>query len=496
MRIGIDLGTTYSVAAHRKDGTPEVIPNREGARLTPSVVLVQEDGKVVVGDAAKEQAMILPQGVVTAVKNYMGRQKEFHLSDGKTYTPEVISSFILRRLVQDAERFSGEKVEGAVVTIPAYFTDAQRKATEDAASLAGLKLLSTINEPTAAAIYYASRLREERPMNIMVYDLGGGTFDVTVIRTQGMDVKVLSTHGLSGVGGKIFDQAIVDYVCEQFAEKYDIDLEDEEYLDEYQDLVLKAENCKIQLSSKESAVIPLRVGKAKESIPITRTFLEESIRKLYLRTEGSIKKAVRDAGLDFSQLDKVVLVGGSSKIPLIQQEIEKLIGVKPSMDMNPDEAVALGAAIYADLQGKSETKAKVSDVCSHGIGIVVISKDLEEVNHILIRRNSSIPCSVEESLYTTMDNQASIRLTLTEGDYTDVRDVTELAVQSVELPTGLPKGTEVTVVLALDANQLLHFHVRILAASIDKEYTISRAQNMDLERLEELRGVTLAKDIL
>lgn len=440
--------------------------------------------------------MILPQGVVTAVKNYMGRQKEFHLSDGKTYTPEVISSFILRRLVQDAERFSGEKVEGAVVTIPAYFTDAQRKATEDAASLAGLKLLATINEPTAAAIYYASRLRESKPMNIMVYDLGGGTFDVTVIRAQDMDVKVLSTHGLSGVGGKFFDQAIVDYVCQQFAEKYDIDLEDEEYLDEYQELVLKAENCKIQLSSKESALIPLRVGKAKESVTVTRSFLEESVRKLYLRTEASIKKALRDAGLDFSQLDKVVLVGGSSKIPLIRKEIEALTGITPSLDMNPDEAVALGAAIYADLLSRPGQEARVSDVCSHGIGIVVISKDREEVNHILIRRNSSIPCSVDESLYTTIADQSSIRLTLTEGDYTEVRDVTELAVQTIELPAGLARGTEVTVVLSLDANQLLHFHVRIPAAGIDKEYTISRAQNMSLQRLEELQGVALSRDIM
>lgn len=496
MKIGIDLGTTYSAAARMQGETPEILLNREGDRLTPSVVLVQEDGKVVVGNTAKEQAIIQPGGVVAAVKNYMGRQKEFHLADGKTYTPELISSFILRRLVQDAQSFSGEEVEGAVVTIPAYFTDAQRKATEDAATLAGLNLLATINEPTAAAIYYASRLREDAPMNIMVYDLGGGTFDVTVIRTQGMDIKVLSTHGLSGVGGKFFDQAIVDFVCKEFFEKHQIDLEDEEYIDEYQELVLKAESCKLQLSNKESAVIPLRVGKAKESITVERSFLEEVVRKLYLRTEASIKKAVRDAGLTFEQVDKVVLVGGSSKIPLIRQELEKLTGKKPSMDMNPDEAVALGAAIFADTLGQTQPVAKVTDVCSHGIGIVVISKELKEVNHVLIARNSQIPCAVEEMLYTMTDGQDSIRLTLTEGDFSDVSDVTELAVQTIELPKGLPKGTQVAARLALDANQLLHFHVGIPAAKIDKEYTISRSQNMDQEELAALKGVALSKDIL
>lgn len=496
MRIGIDLGTTYSVAARMKGGAPEIILNREGARLTPSVVMVQEDGKVLVGDTAKEQAMLFPKRVVVAVKNYMGRKKEFHLADGKTYTPEMISSFILRRIIQDAERFSGEQVEGAVVTIPAYFTDAQRKATEDAASMAGVKLLATINEPTAAAIYYASRLKQEAPQNIMVYDLGGGTFDVTIIRTQGMDIKVLSTHGLSGVGGKLFDQTIVDYVCSHFNETHKIDLEDEEYAEEYQELVLKAENCKLQLSNVESTVIPLRVGKIRESVTVTRAFLEEAVRKLYARTEASIKKAVKDAGLTIPQLDKVVLVGGSSKIPFIQREIEQLTGKKPSMDMSPDEAVALGAAIYADMQGENRTEAKVSDVCSHGIGIYVVGKNLQVANHVLIHRNTQLPCSVEESLYTTMADQASVKLTLSEGDFTEIQDVTELAVQTIDLPDGLPKGTEVIVVLSLDTNQILHFHVRIPAAGIDKEYTISRTQNMDLERLEELRGVALSRDVV
>lgn len=494
MYIGIDLGTTFSAVACMRDERPEIIPNREGARLTPSVVLIQEDGRVVVGDAAKDQAVIFPQGVVSAVKNYMGKKMEFALADGGRYTPEVISSFILRRLIQDAEYFIGGNINGAVITIPAYFTDAQRKATVDAAQIAGIHLLATINEPTAAAICYAHRLREKEPMNIMIYDLGGGTFDVTIIRAEGMNIQVLSTHGLSGVGGKFFDQAIADQVCEHFAEKFDIDLESDEYLDEYQELLLKAETCKIQLSNKTSAVIPLRVGKVKESVTITREFLENAVRKLYLRTESSIKKAMRDANLTFDQLDRVVLVGGSSKIPFIQHELQALTGLTPCADMNPDEAVALGAAIYADICTQESGEETVSDVCSHSIGIVVVHA-LQQVNHILIRRNSHLPCSVEESLYTTIDNQSSIRLTLTEGEFAELCDVTELATQTIELPGGLPLGTEIAIVLMLDENQILHFHVKIPSIGLYKEYTISRTQNLDEERLRELQGLSLSRNI-
>ena len=499
MKIGINLGTTFSVVARIQGDKPEVLSNREGARLTPSVVLVQEDGKVIVGEPAKEQAVILPNGVVSAVKNYMGRKHVFHLADGKDYTPEMISSLILRRLVQDAERTSGEKVDGAVVTIPAYFTDAQRKATEDAAQLAGLNLLSTINEPTAAAMYYASQAKSGDPKNIMVYDLGGGTFDVTIVRTQGTDVRALSTHGLQRVGGKFFDQFIVDHVCRHFSENHGIELEDEEYVDEYQELMLKAETCKIQLSSKESAVIPLRVGKVKDSVTVTRELLEQEVMKLYMRTEASMRKALQDAGLTIQQLDQVVLVGGSSKIPLIQRQLAQFTALTPSMEVNPDEAVALGAAIFASTlegSGREEKLASISDVCSHGIGIVTLTRELEQINHVLIPRNTRIPCSEEETFYTTMENQASIRLTLTEGDFAELCDVTELATQTIDLPSGLPKGTEVIVVLKLDAGQLLHLYVKIPTAHIDKEFTIARHQNMDLDKLRELQGIMLEKEIL
>lgn len=489
MKVGIDLGTTFSVVARMWQGEPEVIINREGDRLTPSVVLIQGDGSVIVGSAAKEQAVIQSDSVVTAVKNYMGTKKEFCLADGKQYLPEVISSFILRRLIQDAERFANERVEGAVITIPAYFTDAQRKATMDAAQLAKVPLLAVINEPTAAAIYYASRLHETRPLNLMIYDFGGGTFDVTLISAKGMDIQVLSTGGLSRTGGKDLDMAIVDHVCGIFLEKHDIDLEDEEYRDEYQDLMLKAEVCKTQLSGKESASIPLRVGRAKENIVVSREFLETKVRKLYLRTEEVVKRAMRDANLTFSQLDKVVLVGGSSKIPLIQSSLQALTGIAPSVDVNPAEAVALGSAIYA------EQRCAVKDVCSHSIGIAAFSNG-QQVNHILISRNSRLPCQMDESFYTMSEGQASIVMTLTEGESPNLSDVTILSEQTVFLPAGLPEGTEVTVALSLDTNQILHLQLHVAKAGFSKEYTIRRTQNLGAEELKKLQGLALTKNIL
>lgn len=489
MIVGIDLGTTFSAVARMKLGQPEIMINREGDRLTPSVVLIQEDGNVIVGSVAKEQAVIQSNSVVSAVKNYMGTREEFLLADGKRYLPEVISSFILRRLVQDAEHFAGERVEGAVITIPAYFTDAQRKATIDAAQLAKVPLLAVINEPTAAAIYYARCIGGTQPMNLMVYDLGGGTFDVTILSVKGTDIQVLSTGGLSRTGGKDLDISIVEYVCKVFQEKHNIDLEDEEYKDEYQDLMLKAENCKIQLSSKESASIPLRVGKVKENVIVTREFLEHRVRKLYQRTEAIAKRALRDAGMtSFQQLNKVVLVGGSSMIPLIQRSLHSLTGIVPSADVNPSEAVVLGAAIYA------ERRCTVNDVCSHSIGVAAFSKG-GQINHILIPRSSRLPCQIEESFFTMRKNQSSIILTLTEGESADLSDVTTISEQTIRLPNGLPEGTEVNITLSLDTNQILHLQLRVASAGVCEEYDINRTQNMDEETLKRWQGLALSKDI-
>jgi len=490
MRLGIDLGTTFSAGAYvNAAGEPEIIINKEGGRLMPSVVFFEGDNRVIVGETAKENSILYPDRVISTVKNYMGKKIEFPISNGKSYTPEEISAFILRKLVNDASEYIGQEIEGVVITIPAYFTDAQRKATEDAAKIAGLHLLAMINEPTAAAIYYAHKLHLSGKGNVMVYDLGGGTFDVTVLHMDQGDIVVKSTHGLANVGGKFFDQDIVDYVCDYFMEKYGIDLEGEEYLEEYQELFLKAENCKIQLSSKNCASIVLKVGRIKENITITREFFEEKVKKFYSRSEISVKKAMRDAGLTFDDLDKIILVGSSSKIPYIAQQLQILTGKQPSKEVNPDEAVALGAALYANMLGGGQ--ASIIDVCSHSIGIVVIDnlQNKQKVNHILISHNSPLPCEIEQTFYTMVNNQKAIELSVTEGEFKELSDVTILFTSVIDLPEGLPARTEVKIKLALDKNQLLHVYLEIPAVHLSKEYTIKRDANMDDEELNRLMGL-------
>lgn len=271
MVVGIDLGTTYSVCAHvDENGVPRILDNKEGSKTTPSVVFFDGDTSIVVGEVAKDNSVINGQNVVSAVKNYMGKKNILKKKNDVEYTPEVVSSFILKKIVQDAESSLGEKVTGAVVTVPAYFTDAQRMATKHAAKLAELNLVGMINEPTAAALCYIKK-QNVKNSNIMIYDLGGGTFDVTILHVGDEDdVEVLSTGGLSNAGGRFFDQYIVDYVVSYMDDKYDIDLEDDEYCDELQELYIKAENAKIQLTNRSSTTIVLKVDRIKEQIEISK----------------------------------------------------------------------------------------------------------------------------------------------------------------------------------------------------------------------------------
>lgn len=494
MILGIDLGTTYSVCAYLdENGEPQTIVNTEGSRITPSVVFFESDTSVVVGQSAKDNSITFPEDVISAVKNDMGTKKKYTSSYGDEYTPEVISSFILKKIVSDANKYLNceKPIKDVIITIPAYFTDAQRVATEDAAKIAGLNLIRTINEPTAAALYYATKSKLDHA-NILIYDLGGGTFDVTIVRIDGNDINVKSTSGLPKVGGRFFDEEIVDYIRDYIDDKYDIDIEDEEYLDIYQELFAKVEKAKIQLSSQTKASVAVRGGNFRESISITREFFENIVAKLYRRTEFNVNKALKDAGLTASDLDKVILVGGSSRIPYIESRLEEMLGIKPSHEVNPDEVVAMGAAIYGKqlMQQNDNDDKIIHDVCSHSIGVLTIDpKTTMKVNSIMIKRNASLPTEALVPFRTAVDNQREIDISITEGEFKEVSDVTIIANEKIKLPEKLAEGTKGNFRLQLDCSQLVHAFLDIPEINYEKEFTFTRSSNLSQQEVDLLTGI-------
>lgn len=496
MILGIDLGTTYSVSAYiDEDGNPKVITNMEGTQTTPSVVYFESESSVVVGQTAKDNSIINPDDVVTAVKNYMGEKKVFTSTYGQTYTPEVISSLILKKLVADAQKRLDldEPIRDVVVTKPAYFTDAQITATEDAVRIAGLNLLALINEPTAAALYYAVSTKLNHA-NILVYDLGGGTFDVTIIRIDDENVKVLSTGGMSKVGGRFFDEALVDQVVSYIEEKHGICLEDDEFTDVYQELFGRVENAKWQLGNKESATVTVRVGSIRENVVITRAQFEKIVEKLYRRTEHVVTKAMKAAALGVDDLDKVLLVGGSSKIPYIETQLQKLLGKALSHEVHPDLVVAQGAALYgkqlsAEKNQSSSESRVIHDVCSHSIGVVTMDKKTyQEVNSILIPRNSPLPAEITQSFRTAGQNR-QLKLTITEGEFPELTDVAILGTTYMNLPKQVEPGTPVQIRIALDHSQLVHVFVEVPSLEFEDEFTIERNANLSEEEVAKMTGI-------
>ncbi len=481
MVIGIDLGTTFSAAAYLdSDGTPRLIDNNRGEKLTPSVMLEDEDGSIVIGEDAKENTVLMGDSVISTVKNDMGTDRTFCLPSGNTYQPEQVSAFILKKLVQDAQRFLGQEIHQAVVTVPAYFSDAQRQATKDAGRIAGLDILALPNEPTAAALYYAwlGKLDKGR---MLVYDLGGGTFDVSIVEVDGRRAEVIATGGIRKMGGHFFDQLILNYVADYLLNQYDLDIYDDAYVDELQELSLKAENCKIQLSSRSSAAVVVKIGKVRDKIEITRTQFETMIAGFYSRTESTVRMVLDDAGMTWKDIDRLLLVGGSSKIPYIADRLRAFSGLEPSHEANPDEAVALGAALYT-----SDAFEKVQDVCSHSLGIVSRSgASSGKYNSIIIPRNTPLPVRMNKDYYTGADNMKQIFLEVTEGEDEDLEYVSILAGVEILLPPGIPRNTRVTVEMLLNENQLLHVYARIHAEpEIYREIAIERKSNLKEEEIE------------
>ncbi len=497
MIIGIDLGTTFSVAAYiDSSGNPHVVNSREGGNTTPSVVLF-EDGEVIIGKQAKDNAELSPENVVQFVKRFMGNKEySFLAENGKEYSAEEISSMILRRIKEDSETCIGEPITEAVITVPAYFTDAQRKSTIDAGKIAGLNVLSLLNEPTAAALAYGfSNLGKQQ--RIMVYDIGGGTFDVSIIEIRpDKTIEVLASHGNRNLGGMDFDNKLISYARKCFEDKTGIDLEDDD--EAMQILRARCEQAKVALSGSDKAIVTISSHGKKEKIEITRELFEEFITPLIEETEVDIDIALEDSRLTPADIDKVLLVGGSSRIPLIREFVKKKLNIVPSAELNPDEVVAIGAAFFATTlktvpsengeqkgSAPAEKQKIVKDVNSHGLGVIALTENQEEKNFVIVKRNQPIPTIGYQEFCTVVDNQESVYLRITEGDDNDVEYVTVIGEALINLPSH-PAGSPITIELSYDENGIITGRVfDQTTMQYVGDVVINRSANMTSEEVEE-----------
>ncbi len=481
--IGIDLGTTNSCVAVFEGGEPSVIPNPEGARTTPSVVAFSKTGERLVGQIAKRQAITNPDRTISSIKRDMGTDRKVAI-DGKNYTPQEISAMILQKLKSDAESFLGTTVSQAVITVPAYFTDAQRQATKDAGKIAGLEVMRIINEPTAAALAYG--LDKETEQKIMVYDLGGGTFDVSILEISDGVFEVLATAGNNKLGGDDFDDRIINYMAEQFKSEHGIDLR----LDKtaHQRLKEAAEKAKIELSGMASTEISLPFiavdanGAKNFETTLTRAKFNELTSDLVEKTMVPTKQALSDAGLTPSQIDKVLLVGGSSRIPAVQEAVKGFIGKEPFKGINPDECVAVGAAIQGGVLGGDVKDVVLLDVTPLSLGI----ETLGGVFNKLIERNTTIPVKKSQVYSTAADNQTSVEIHVLQGEREMARDNKTLGrfVLDGIMPAmrGVP---QIEVTFDIDANGIVNVSALDKGTGKEQHISITASSNMSQEDIEK-----------
>ena len=505
--VGIDLGTTNSVVAAMEGGQPVVVPNAEGARTTPSVVAFTESGERLVGQLARRQAVLNPKGTVASAKRFIGRRYDEVESEkstvaydvvngpdgavrfdirGKKYAPEEISAQVLRKLVDDAAKFLGERVTEAVITVPAYFNDAQRQATKDAGKIAGLEVLRIINEPTAAALAYGMDKRENE--TVLVFDLGGGTFDVSILTVGDGVVEVRSTAGDTHLGGDDFDRKVVDYIAEQFQSDHGIDLrKDAQAL---QRLFEAAEKAKVELSTVSQTTISLPFVTADASGPkhlemtLMRSKFDQLTADLVERCLGPVERAIADAKLTANEIDEVILVGGSTRIPAVQQLVKRLTkGKEPNMTVNPDEVVAVGAAVQAAI-----IKGEVKDVLL--LDVTPLSLGLETLGGVMttvIERNTTIPARRSETFSTAEDNQTAVDIVVLQGEREKAADNRVLARFRLENIRPAPRGVpQVEVTFDIDANGILHVSARDKDTGAEQAITISESSNLDQSEVERM----------
>ena len=483
--IGIDLGTTNSCVAVMEGGEPTVIANAEGFRTTPSVVAFKKDGQRLVGDNAKRQAVTNAEGTVSSIKRHMGTDYKVTI-DGKSYTPQAISAMILQKLKADAEAYLGEKVTEAVITVPAYFNDAQRQATKDAGKIAGLDVKRIINEPTAAALDYG--LDNENEQKIMVYDLGGGTFDVSVIEIGDGVIEVLATSGDNRLGGDDFDKKIMDYMVADFKGKTGIDLSNDKMAMER--VKTEAEDAKKKLSSATQVEISIPFITANEQGPqhlnmtLTKAKFDELTRDLVERTAVPVQNALKDAGITAAELSKVLLVGGSTRIPAVQDKVKQLTGHEPSKKMNPDECVALGASIQG---GKLAGDAGAGEILL--LDVTPLSLSIETMGGIatrLIERNTTIPTKKSQIFSTAADNQTAVDINVVQGERQFARDNKSLGQFRLDgIPPARRGVPQIEVTFDIDANGIVNVSAKDLGTGKEQHITITAGSNMSDEDIDK-----------
>ncbi len=481
--IGIDLGTTNSCVSVIEGGEPVVIANAEGARTTPSVVAFSKDGERMVGNVAKRQAITNPDKTISSIKRHMGSDYKVDI-DGKAYTPQEISAIILQKLKADAESYLGDTVTEAVITVPAYFTDAQRQATKDAGKIAGLEVKRIINEPTAAALAFG--IDKEDDQKVMVYDLGGGTFDVSIIEMGDGVQEVLATAGNNRLGGDDFDKKVMDWIVSEFKKTDGIDLSADKMA--MQRVKEAAEKAKIDLSGMTTAQISLpfitadATGPKHLELSLSRAQFNQMTADLVEATMAPVRQAMKDSGLSMNEIDKVLLVGGSTRIPAVQEAIQKFSGKEPFKGINPDECVAMGAALQGGVLGGDVKGLLLLDVTPLSLGI----ETMGGVNTVIIERNTTIPTKKSQIFSTAADNQTSVEVHVLQGEREFAKDNKTLGMFHLDgiLPArrGVP---QIEVTFDIDANGIVHVSAKDLGTGKEQNISITASSNMSKEDIEK-----------